>query len=123
MNRRHLGIAGERRARRYLRRQGLQIIESNWRCRAGELDIIAKQADTLVVVEVRTASRKSRFAGGPLLTVGWEKQRRLSHLTRLWLQRSKWHPSAVRFDVIGLRPHRLFGWEIDWVPNAFVIDT
>ena len=122
MSRRRLGIAGERRARRYLIYRGLLIIESNWRCRAGELDIVARQADTLVVVEVRTASRGSRFAGGPLLTIGYEKQRRLALLTQMWLQRSKWHPNAIRFDVIGLRPRRWFGWDIDWVPNAFLAD-
>ena len=76
------------------------MIARNWRCPAGELDILAREGDQLVVIEVRTASRE--FAGGPEQTVGPEKQRRLARLAQRWIAQSRWTPGSVRFDVVGV---------------------
>jgi len=112
-----LGRAGERRAARYLKRQGLRLIARNWRCPLGELDLLMRDGDVLVVVEVRSA--RGRFAGGPPYTVGPEKQRRLIRLARVWMQGARWRPNAVRFDVMAMRPKGWLRWEIQWFKDAF----
>ena len=56
--RRALGILGERKAARFLGRNGLRILQRNWRCSVGEIDIIALDGDTIVFVEVRSSSRR-----------------------------------------------------------------
>ncbi|TNF30037.1 MAG: YraN family protein [Deltaproteobacteria bacterium] len=116
--RRALGRRGEARARRYLRRHGLRLVARNWRCELGELDVIARDGDTVVFVEVRTASGDG-FAGGPVYTVGPEKQRRLIRLARAWLRQSRWRPTAIRFDVVAVRRRGWWRWEIDWYRRAF----
>ncbi|MGM0574154.1 MAG: YraN family protein [Myxococcota bacterium] len=119
MNRRRLGRAGERRAARYLRRRGLRIVERNWTCPHGELDLLARDGDQLVVVEVRTA--RTDFAGGPERTVGPDKRRRLARLARLWLARSRWRPASIRFDVVGVVRRGWLRWEVRWIPHAFEV--
>jgi putative endonuclease len=112
-----LGRRGERKATRFLRRQGLRVLERNWRCPGGELDVLAREGDTLVVVEVRTS--RAGFAGGPAYTVGPEKRRRLERLTRRWLLRSRWTPDSVRFDVVSVERHAWWSWQISWIQSAF----
>lgn len=116
--RQSLGRKGEARARRFLRRNGLKIVTRNWRCPAGELDIIARDGDVAVIVEVRTASGDG-FAGGPVWTVGPEKQRRVIRLARLWRRQSAWKPRAIRFDVIAVRRRGWMRWSLDWYRRAF----
>ncbi len=116
--RRALGRRGEARAARFLRRQGLRIIARNWTCAAGELDLLARDGDVLVVVEVRTAGARP-FAGGPEQTVGPDKQRRLARLAQRWLAQSRWKPAAVRFDVVGVTRLGWFRWDVRWYRNAF----
>lgn len=117
MNRSLLGRRGETKAARHVRRHGLRIIERNWRCHDGELDILARDGDLLVIIEVRTA--RTRFAGGPIATVGPEKRRRLTHLAQRWLASSSWRPEGVRFDVIGVVYSGWWRWKIEWVRGAF----
>ena len=119
MKRRALGAAGERKAARHLRRHGLRIIARNWRCKQGELDILARDGEVLVVVEVRTASGHRPYAGAPELTVGPRKQARLMRLTQRWLARQSWQPRGVRFDVIGVTRQRAFRWSLRWYQHAF----
>ena len=115
--RQKLGRIGERKARRYLCRRGLRVLEQNWRCAGGELDLLAREGDTLVVVEVRTS--RAGFAGGPSYTIGPEKRWRIERLTRRWLLRSTWRPSAVRFDVISVERSAWWRWRIRWHQSAF----
>jgi len=112
-----LGRIGERKAGRFLRRRGLQILERNWVCPGGELDLLARDGETLVVVEVRTS--RAGFAGGPVYTVGPDKRRRIERLTRRWLLRSRWSPESVRFDVISVQRRAWWRWRIAWVQSAF----
>lgn len=112
-----LGRRGESKATRFLRRRGLRVLERNWRCPGGELDLLAREGNTLVVVEVRTS--QADFAGGPAHTVGPEKQRRLERLTRRWLLRSPWAPDSVRFDVVSVRRLAWWRWEVSWIQSAF----
>lgn len=100
-----LGALGEQIAVEYLQSLGLQIVARNWRCRYGELDVIAADgSDTVVFVEVKT--RTGDGFGGVEQAVTPAKVRRLRRLAGLWLagQDSGW--AQVRLDVIGVRTGR-----------------
>jgi putative endonuclease len=103
MTRAELGAIGEQIAVDHLTSQGLRVLTRNWRCRYGELDVIAVDdaARTVVFVEVKT--RTSDQFGGVAEAVTPLKVRRLRRLAGLWLasQRGSW--AAVRIDVIGVR--------------------
>ncbi|HET7802226.1 MAG TPA: YraN family protein [Humibacillus xanthopallidus] len=108
---RALGDYGERLAARYLLAQGVQILDRNWRCVRGELDIVAREGADLVVCEVKT--RSGEGFGAPFEAVTWRKQRRLRQLGGLWRDE---HPDQsagpLRIDVVSIlclpgRPARL----------------
>lgn len=100
-----LGSYGERMAVRYLRDQGLEILACNWRCSVGEVDIVARDGDCLVVCEVKT--RRSTSFGSPIEAVTYPKLARLRRLAAAWLHEHEEHVGDVRVDVIGvLRPRR-----------------
>lgn len=91
-----VGLQGERRAGRYLRLQGYRILERRFRTRHGEIDLIAKDDETVVFVEVKT--RPKGQAGDGLRAVNRDKQDHLRYAAQ-WYLRS--HPAAqARFDVI-----------------------
>ena len=97
MEKRELGNFGEERAARYLRRRGYRIVERNFRCRQGEIDIIAEKRGYLVFVEVKLR-KNERFAEAREF-VNAAKQRRILTAAQLWLAQ---HESSLqpRFDVI-----------------------
>lgn len=100
-----VGQYGEDIAARYLADVGFAIVERNWRCRLGEIDIVAWDADatTLVICEVKT--RRGMEYGGPLEAVTWHKLARLRRLAAQWLRDHDLTPADVRIDVVGvLRP-------------------
>ena len=101
MDRREIGIRGEDAAAAYLERAGLQVIERNWRCARGEIDIIALDGDTLVLVEVKTRTTVTR--GTPEESVSATKQRRIARLAEAYLTVSGAGACAVRFDVVSIR--------------------
>lgn len=98
-----LGAYGERAAAAYLTERGLEILDRNWRRREGELDIVARDGDCLVVCEVKT--RRTLAYGSPLEAVTWRKAARLRRLAGWWVQA---HPEltaatrSVRVDVVGV---------------------
>jgi putative endonuclease len=95
-----LGRLGEDLAAAHLRECGLRVLDRNWRCGAGELDIVAMDADVVVVCEVKT---RSTDAFGPAVSaVGPDKARRLRRLAILWLRERGLSGAPVRFDVIGV---------------------
>ncbi len=96
---------GERLAERYLREHGFTVLARNWRCRAGEVDIVALDGDCLVVCEVKT--RRGTTFGSPVEAVTVAKLARLRRLAAAWLAQQDTHVGDVRIDVIGiLRPRR-----------------
>ena len=100
---RSLGQYGERLAARYLGERGMRVLERNWRCQHGEIDLIALDGNCLVVCEVKT--RRSTAFGDPVEAVTWRKAARLRRLASAWLAAHDVRPDGVRIDVIGiLRP-------------------
>ena len=100
-----IGQLGEDLAARYVIDLGWSVLERNWRCRYGEIDLIANDnADfdpTLVVVEVKT--RASRVFGDPAQAVTADKLSRLRRLIRIWLTEQEMYWPTIRFDVISVQ--------------------
>lgn len=102
-----LGKYGERLAARRLAEAGMTVLERNWRCgRTGEIDIVARDGDALVVCEVKT--RRGDCFEHPMAAVTPEKAERLRDLAERWIQtHGGAPPGGVRIDVIGvLLPER-----------------
>lgn len=112
-----LGYRGERLAAKELERRGYEIVERRWRCRVGEIDLVARHGATLVVVEVKTRARRDDFS--PLDAVDARKQRKLIQLAKAYLRARRLRDVTVRFDVAGviLAPGK--SPEVDLVRNAF----
>ena len=103
LTRAEIGALGERLAADHLAGLGLRILARNWRCRYGELDVIAADptTDTVVFVEVKT--RTGDGFGGVAEAVTEQKARRLRRLAAMWLATQEQGWAAVRLDVIGVR--------------------
>jgi putative endonuclease len=101
-----LGSLGERIAVTYLTDAGLLVLDRNWRCREGELDVVARDGAALVFCEVKT--RRGTGYGHPVEAVTRAKQRRLRTLAQRWLAAHDEHAPELRFDVVGIlvRPSR-----------------
>lgn len=113
-----LGLAGERLAERFLRRRGLKVIARRFRTPAGELDLVMRDGDAIVFVEVKTQT--SRKYIDPEQRVTAEKRRRMLRAARAFLAQMRWTERACRFDVVaitagdgGADP------QIDYFPDAF----
>ena len=97
--RKTLGARGEAVAAGRIEAQSWPILARNWRCRFGEIDIVARDGDTLAIIEVRTKST-ARF-GQPEESIGAQKRRRLVRLGQIYVQEVGW-PGAWRIDVIAV---------------------
>ena len=113
-----LGAAAERIAADFLRAQGLEILERNFLRRLGELDIIARDGDVLVIAEVRTRS-SDRF-GGAAASVDSRKQARLIRAAhQLLQQRRELSKLRVRFDVLVVAEVGDDNPRVEWIRHAF----
>ena len=117
MNRRDKGNHAECATAEYLRAQGLTIEKRNFHCKSGELDIIARDRNTLVFVEVR--SRKHNAMVNPIESIGHSKQRRLISAANYYIHRFGLHNAACRFDVVGVTPGPDGRHQFQWIRNAF----
>lgn len=95
--RRNLGVAGEDAVAAWYETAGYRVVDRNWRCRDGELDVVVTRGDTLVFCEVKT--RMSTRFGAPVEAVTATKQRRLRMLAARWLAEHATRRHTVRFDV------------------------
>lgn len=101
----------------YLRRAGLNLLSQNWHCRYGELDLVMRERDTVVFIEVRYR-RDNRF-GGALASIDQRKQLKLINSAQAWLQaNAKWSHLACRFDTISASgpEHQP---QLEWLRDAF----
>ena len=112
------GEKGEELAVVYLQKLGYRILERNYRCPLGEIDIVAKDKDTIVFVEVK--SRKTEEFGDPELAVGKTKQRKLTLISLYYLAQKNGSPVAARFDVVAVKMLR-DRTEVKLIQNAFDI--
>ncbi|MDQ4039469.1 MAG: YraN family protein [Actinomycetota bacterium] len=95
-----LGAHGEDLAAAHLIEAGLKVLDRNWRCPIGELDIVAREGNILVFCEVKT--RRSTAFGDPAEAVTWRKARKLRQLAGQWLTEHDEHAREVRFDVVAV---------------------
>jgi len=95
---------------------GYQCIATNYRCSLGEVDLIAKDGDTIVFIEIKT--RKGRSLGYAKEAVHEKKRRQLSKVALAYLKNNDLLGSKARFDVVAIQMKE-GGAEIEWVKNAF----
>ncbi len=98
--RRLLGERGETMAARHLTARGMVLLDRNWRCEAGEIDLVLREGAVLVVCEVKT--RTSTDYGAPLEAIDQRKVDRLRRLAARWLQTHDCRPDDVRIDMVGV---------------------
>ncbi len=112
----HTGKQGEELAAAYLVAAGFRIVERNYRCRFGEIDIVAEEGGTLVFVEVK--SRRTAAYGGPLVAVDARKQGKISRISLHYLTEKNLRHRPARFDVVAvmLLPS---GQRIELIRDAF----
>lgn len=111
-----LGKVGEELAMAHLKKMKYKILEKNYKCPLGEVDLVARDKNTLVFIEVKT--RKTKDFGGPAAAVDLRKQRQLCKVALHYLNQKKLNNIPARFDVvaiefIGSAPH------VEIIPNAF----
>jgi len=114
------GRRGEDLACRHLESRGLRLLERNYRCRAGEIDLVMLDGGTLVLVEVR--SRSTSDHGSAAATVGSRKQQRFIRAARhLQLTRPDYRRLPARFDVVAIDPGPAGTAEpvVTWIRDAF----
>lgn len=99
--RRALGAAGEQAAADAYVRAGYTVLDRNWRCRDGELDLVVARDGQVVFCEVKT--RSSAAFGPPAAAVTHDKQRRIRHLAMRWLDEHERHRGDIRFDVAAVQ--------------------
>ena len=99
--RQQYGAQSESLAARLLKRRGYTILETNYRTPLGEIDIIARDRDTLVFVEVK--ARRSLGFGGPTWAVTPKKQRKISMVALYYLKTTRQSQAKARFDVVAIR--------------------
>ncbi|WP_281887667.1 YraN family protein [Paenibacillus sp. YYML68] len=100
--RKQRGARGEAAALQHIQKQGFRVLAHNWRCRSGELDIVAEDDGALVIIEVRTRNMSERF-GTPFESVNARKQLQLIRTAQVFVHEQRKHAMQMRFDVISVR--------------------
>src|SRR4051794_22131031 len=112
-----VGAYGERVALAHLIEQGMVVLDRNWRCRGGEIDLVLRDGPDLVFCEVKTR-RGDRF-GSPAEAVTARKVRRLRRLAAEWLAQAGLRVPTVRFDVVSVLPQRSGAARVEHLRGAF----
>ncbi len=116
--RQEVGRRGEEAARAFLKRRGVRILVENFVCAAGEIDLIGRDGDTLVFIEVK--ARTSDVFGPPHLAVHHRKQRQIIRAAQWYLAEQRTPEVMCRFDVLALTFPEDGGIpQVDWVRDAF----
>jgi putative endonuclease len=112
---RHTGSGGEDLACAWLERHGYRIVERNWRCRSGEVDVVARLGKVTVFVEVK--ERRNAAHGLGIEAVTWSKRQRLIRAARLYAAAKGLTETDLRFDVVSVD-----GRDVRHEPGAFDVD-
>ena len=115
--RRAIGQAAEDTAARWLRRAGLAVLERNVRFREGEIDLVCRDRDVVVFVEVKC--RRPHWGEGPGEAVSWEKRRRLVRLAQHYLRARRLDHARCRFDVVAVTIEEDGRHTVRHLPGAF----
>jgi putative endonuclease len=113
MDRAGIGKNAEELACQFLEQQGLTVLLRNYRRRSGELDIVARDGDVLVIGEVRARS-SDEFGGAAASVDGWKQHKIVRAATQLLQERKDLAKMRVRFDVLAVRGER-----VEWIKHAF----
>lgn len=117
MSRKAIGRRAENLAAVFLKKKCFGIVDRNFRCRLGEIDIIAKDGDELVFVEVRSAN--GYYFQHPLESITNTKMRRLRRLAMVWLNYNHTKEANLRFDIISIVFLEKGNMEIEHIRDAF----
>ena len=118
---REIGNKGERLAVQFLKRRGLRVLEHSYRTKAGEIDIVTQDQESLCFVEVKV--RKNRRFGTPAEAVDDRKQQQISKAALWYLQSKKLTDVPCRFDVIAIEYDENEKPQIQWIKNAFELSV
>jgi putative endonuclease len=104
-SRKEIGRSGEQEALDYFKRKGFRVLEQNWRCRRGEIDLILSQDETVIFVEVRTRLAGHSLGaplnfGTPQESIDARKQLQVRAIAAMYIHYRGWHDRAVRFDAV-----------------------
>ena len=113
-----LGASGEDLAASHLKKQGFAILDRNYRCAVGELDLVARKGPLIVFAEVKT--RRSEHYGAPHTAVTPQKQKKIIKLAHIYLKQKNLGNLQPRYDVIAVRWNDNGRPEIDHIPAAFI---
>lgn len=116
MKTREQGMLAETIALKHLQKNGLKLVTQNYHCRGGEIDLIMRDGNDLVFIEVRY--RKSSAFGSPIETVTRQKQRRIIHTAQHYLQQHPQIDLCCRFDIVGISSDA----PLKWLKNAFQLN-
>lgn len=101
--RKNLGKWGEQKAKEYLIKQGYHFITGNWQNRLGEIDLVMKDRETLVFIEVRT--KRSHKYGTSIESINEKKQQQMVKMANAFLRYKQWWEIPIRFDVVTIDQH------------------
>ena len=112
------GLRFESQARDYLQAHGLLLLQSNYRCRFGEIDLVMRDGDTLCFIEVKF--RKSLLFGGAAASIPRPKQRKIVKTALFYISAHKHFANqAIRFDALLIQHQTDGSNQINWIQNAF----
>ena len=117
MDTRSQGRQAETAAADYLESQGVRILERNFNCRAGEIDLIGHDGESLVFIEVRARQEDALVDGAT--SVDERKRRKLIRAARFYLHRNGLNDCFCRFDMLAVTITRNHRYEFEWITNAF----
>lgn len=119
-NKREIGKQAELEARLFLQKQGLRVIAQNYTCHYGEIDLIMRDNDEVIFIEVR--SRYRIDYGHASETINKAKQRKIIKAATHFLQKKQWlYKVNSRFDIIAFQFFEV-KWQLEWIKNAFFAD-
>jgi putative endonuclease len=116
-----LGLAGEKKAVEFLKDNGYEILDRNFRTSLGEIDIVAKDKDCICFVEVKT--RSSDQKGSPEEAITKHKQHKLSQMALLYLKNKNLLKKSARFDIVTVMQNLAETDKIDIIKNAFLLNN